>query len=461
MIMQINDELELKIENLGSNGEGVAHLPFTVFVPGALPGETVRGKIILLKKNYAVAKLLQALTPSDERVQPRCPIYDRCGGCQLQHFSYEGQLRVKRQQVVDALTRIGHLACEVQPVLGMDNPWYYRNKMQFPVSHRGGKLAIGCYAVQTHSVINTTSCLIQAEANNIVAQVVRDWMERFHIPAYNEKTQQGLVRHVMARVGKDDQVMAVLITNGEKIPQVEELVAALSQEIPTLKSIIQNINTRATNIIMGNKTKLLWGRESIQQNLGGLDFDISAQSFFQVNTAQAAVLYDRALQGAALTGGETVVDVYCGTGTIALYLAQKAKKVYGIEIVAPAIENAKENAKHNGITNAEFICGDAGVELPKLLQNGVKPDVVVVDPPRAGCEERVVRAIMQVAPWRVVYVSCNPATLARDLAIFNEIYEIQTVQPVDMFPHTTHVETVVVMGKRINYKLQETNSPLC
>lgn len=446
MTMQINDELELKIENLGSNGEGVAHLPLTVFVPGALPGEIVWGKITLLKKNYAVAKLLKILTPSDERVQPRCPIYDRCGGCQLQHFSYEGQLWVKRQQVEDALTRIGHLACEVQPVLGMDNPWYYRNKMQFPVNQRGGKLAIGCYAVQTHSVINTTSCLIQAEANNIVAQVVRDWMERFHIPAYNEKNQKGLVRHVMARVGKDNQVMAVLITNGEKIPHLKELVAALSQEIVTLKSMIQNINTRATNIIMGNKTKLLWGSESIQQNLGGFDFDISAQSFFQVNTAQAVVLYDRALQGAALTGGETVVDVYCGTGTIALYLAQKAKKVYGIEIVAPAIENAKENAKHNGITNAEFICGDAGVELPKLLQKGVKPDVVVMDPPRAGCEERVVRAIMQVAPKRVVYVSCNPATLARDLAIFNEIYEIQNVQPVDMFPHTTHVETVVVMG---------------
>lgn len=446
MTMQINDELELKIENLGSNGEGVAHLPLTVFVPGALPGEIVWGKITLLKKNYAVAKLLKILTPSDERVQPPCPIYDRCGGCQLQHFSYEGQLWVKRQQVEDALTRIGHLACEVQPVLGMDNPWYYRNKMQFPVNQRGGKLAIGCYAVQTHSVINTTSCLIQAEANNIVAQVVRDWMERFHIPAYNEKNQKGLVRHVMARVGKDNQVMAVLITNGEKIPHLKELVAALSQEIVTLKSMIQNINTRATNIIMGNKTKLLWGSESIQQNLGGFDFDISAQSFFQVNTAQAVVLYDRALQGAALTGGETVVDVYCGTGTIALYLAQKAKKVYGIEIVAPAIENAKENAKHNGITNAEFICGDAGVELPKLLQKGVKPDVVVMDPPRAGCEERVVRAIMQVAPKRVVYVSCNPATLARDLAIFNEIYEIQNVQPVDMFPHTTHVETVVVMG---------------
>lgn len=446
MTMQINDELELKIENLGSNGEGVAHLPLTVFVPGALPGEIVWGKITLLKKNYAVAKLLRIVTPSDERVQPPCPIYDRCGGCQLQHFSYEGQLWVKRQQVEDALTRIGHLACEVQPVLGMDNPWYYRNKMQFPVNQRGGKLAIGCYAVQTHSVINTTSCLIQAEANNIVAQVVRDWMERFHIPAYNEKNQKGLVRHVMARVGKDNQVMAVLITNGEKIPHLKELVAALSQEIVTLKSMIQNINTRATNIIMGNKTKLLWGSESIQQNLGGFDFDISAQSFFQVNTAQAVVLYDRALQGAALTGGETVVDVYCGTGTIALYLAQKAKKVYGIEIVAPAIENAKENAKHNGITNAEFICGDAGVELPKLLQKGVKPDVVVMDPPRAGCEERVVRAIMQVAPKRVVYVSCNPATLARDLAIFNEIYEIQNVQPVDMFPHTTHVETVVVMG---------------
>lgn len=445
------ENIIISITGLGSSGEGVGKYEgFTVFVPGALPQEEVRAAVKVVKKHYASAQLLEIVKPSPERVQPACPVYDRCGGCQLQHLSYAGQLQVKRQHVQDALARIGHLDTEVLPVLGCANPWNYRNKMQFPAAmDAAGVLNIGCYAAATHSVVDTEGCLIQKEANNQVLLTVRKWMKRFGISAYDEKTGKGLVRHVMARAGvRSGQVMAVLITSAYDIPHKKELISWLTTYVPELVSVVQNINKKATNVVMGSKTRVLYGEPTIKDSLGALTFNISAQSFFQVNSEQAEKLYNKALEFAALQGNETIVDVYCGTGTISLYMAKHAKKVYGIEIVASAIEDANRNAQDNGCANAEFILGDAAAELPELLAKGVLPDVVLVDPPRAGCEERVLEAIAGVGPQRIVYVSCSPASLARDLAYLEQHgYKAVVAQPVDMFPMTSHVETVVLLQK--------------
>ncbi|MBQ8691098.1 MAG: 23S rRNA (uracil(1939)-C(5))-methyltransferase RlmD [Phascolarctobacterium sp.] len=447
--VQKGEVIEINITGLGSSGEGVGkYQGFTVFVPGALPTETVKAKVGLVKKSYATAKIVEILEASAERVEPACPVYKECGGCQLQHLSYAGQLQMKEQQVRDALTRIGHLDTEVLPVIGCANPWNYRNKMQFPAAMGAeGKIEIGCYATATHSVVDTEGCLIQKEANNQVLLAVRKWMEKFSVSAYDEKTSKGLVRHVMSRVGvHSGEVMAVLITSAYDIPNKKELIDILVKDVPCLVSVIQNINKKSTNIIMGNKTRVIYGKPNIKDSLGALSFNVSAQSFFQVNSEQAEKLYNKALEYAALTGNETVVDVYCGTGTISLYMAKHAKNVYGIEIVAPAIEDAKKNAVANGCANAEFILGDAAVELPALLEGGVSPDVVLLDPPRAGCEGRVLEAITKVKPERIVYVSCNPASLARDLAYLEgNGYKITVVQPVDMFPFTSHVENVALI----------------
>lgn len=446
------DNITLTVNGLGSSGEGVGKYEgFTVFVKGALPEEEVRVTITLVKKSYAVGALEEIVKASAERVEPACPVYKECGGCQLQHLSYKGQLECKRQQVQDALTRIGHLNLEALPVLGAAEPWSYRNKMQFPAAADAeGVLQIGCYATATHSVVDTDACMISKEANNAIMKTVRTWMQHYNISAYDEKTGKGLVRHIMGRVGvHSGEVMAVIITSGYDIPHRGVLIEWLKRHVPGLVSVVQNINKKQTNVVMGSKTRVLYGPESIKDSLGSLSFHISAQAFFQVNSEQAEKLYNKALEFAALSGKETVVDVYCGTGTISLYLARHAKQVYGIEIVAPAIENAKKNAEENKCANAEFICGDAAVELPKLLAGGVRPDVVVVDPPRAGCEQKVLAAIAEVQPERVVYVSCNPASLARDLAFMEQHgYKAIVAQPVDMFPMTSHVETVVLLGRK-------------
>lgn len=445
------DIIEVQISGLGSSGEGVGRYNgFTVFVKNALPEEIVQAEIVLVKKNYAVGVLKQLIKAASERTEPICPVYEECGGCQLQHLSYAGQLKMKQQQVLDALTRIGHLDVEVLPVIGCSNPWNYRNKMQFPAAvNAEGKINIGCYAAATHSVIDTGSCLIQKEANNEVLTTVRKWMQRFGISAYDEKTGKGLVRHVMSRVGvHSGEVMAVLITSAYDIPHKKELIEWLEKYVPGLVSVVQNINKKPTNVVMGSKTRVLYGRPTITDSLGALSFNISAQSFFQVNSEQAEKLYNKALEYAALNGNETVVDVYCGTGTISLYLAKHAAQVYGIEIVPPAIEDAKKNAADNNCHNAEFILGDAAEKLPELLSQGIQPDVVIVDPPRAGCEQKVLQAIADVKPKRIVYVSCNPASLARDLAYLAERdYKALAAQPVDMFPMTSHVETVVSLSQ--------------
>ena len=443
----------IDILRLGSSGEGVGKYEnFTVFVPGALPGERVQARITFVKKQYASAQLVTIETVSPQRVKPDCPVYEQCGGCQLQHLSYDGELAEKRQQVVDALERIGHFKdIHVLPTIGADSPWHYRNKMQFPVASAGkGKLAMGCFAAATHKVIDIDSCLIQKDGNNAIMAVVRNWMKLYKIPAYDEDRRSGIVRHVMGRVGvHTGEIMVCLVTAQDMVPHMKDLVRMLKGAIPGLKSVVQNVNTRHTNVILGPKTRLIYGTPTIHDSIGSLTFHISAQSFFQVNSEQAQKLYDMALQFADLKGNEIVADVYCGTGTITLFLAQKAKQVYGIEIVAPAIKDAVQNAKDNHIKNAQFILGDAVYKLPELIRNGVHPDVIVLDPPRAGCGEPVLDAIARTKPKRVVYVSCNPATLARDLAYLNDRgYAPEKVQPVDMFSRTHHVETVVLLTRK-------------
>ena len=385
--VQKGQEMEITITGLGSAGEGVGRFKdIAVFVPGALPGETVRAAASFIKKSFIVGKLQEIITASPDRVEPVCPVYEACGGCQLQHLSYEAELKEKREQVKAALERIGHLRdihvaptigalerighlrdIHVAPTIGSDNPLYYRNKMQFPVSGKRGKLQIGCFALNTHNVIDVTDCCIQKKKNNAIAAVVRKWMKQFKILPYDEDKGTGTVRHIMGRVGvHTGEIMVCLVTARDTVPHLKELVQMLKAEIPGVKSVVQNVNKRSTNVILGEKTRLIAGNPTIKDKIGPLKFNISAQSFFQVNSEQAEKLYNTALDFANLKGKETVVDLYCGTGTITLFMAQKAKRALGIEIVPSAIRDAKKNAQANHIENADFLLGDAAVEMPKL-----------------------------------------------------------------------------------------------
>ena len=441
---------ELQIDRLGTSGEGVGRYDnFTVFVPNALPCETVSVIIEEVKNSYARGRIKQILHESVDRVAPLCELYEECGGCQLQHLSYEAQLRAKRAQVVDALTHIGKLPqIPVRETLRAEEPWNYRNKMQFPIGRNSGQIVIGCFAQGSHRIINTENCHIQRAENNDLANAAREIAEQLHIPVYNEDTHKGVLRHIVGRVGRSNDLMAVIVTATKQLPRAKDFVRMMRERLPNLVSVHQNIQTYRNNVIMGRDTQLLWGRPTIIDSLGRLNFHISPRSFFQVNTRQAERLYEQALAYANLHGTETVIDAYCGTGTITLFLAQKARKVYGIEIVQPAILDARKNARDNHIKNAEFIVGDATAVMPALYKQGIRPDVVVVDPPRAGCTETVLRTFANMKPQRIVYVSCNPATLARDLAILKELgYLAQKVQPVDLFPQTSHVECVVLMSR--------------
>lgn len=442
--------IELRVDRLGVSGEGVGRFEgFTVFVPYALPGERVKAGVTDVKKTYATAKIEELLTASADRVKPACAIYDKCGGCQLQHLSYAAQLKAKRQQVIDALTHIGKLPdLFVEETIGAKDPWNYRNKMQFPVGREKGRTVIGCFAQGSHDIIDTKNCLIQREGNNEIVNAVREVVTKLNISVYDEDKHRGVLRHVVGRVGEHGEQMVCLVTATPNLPHEKDVIRMIRRSLPHVVSIQQNIQTYRNNVIMGRETKLLWGSPTITDRLGNLSFHISPRSFFQVNTHQAETLYNKALEFAGLTGRETVIDAYCGTGTITLFLAQKARKVYGIEIVKPAILDAQKNARDNHVKNAEFIVGDATAVMPRLYKQGIRPDVVVVDPPRAGCTPVVLETFADMEPDRIVYVSCNPASLARDLAILKTLgYEAQKVQPVDMFPMTSHVETVVLLSK--------------
>lgn len=439
------------IVSMGHSCEGVGkYKDFTVFIPFALVGEQVEVVITEVKKSYAKGKMLNIVKASPDRVEPKCDIYDQCGGCQIQHLNYEAQLKVKQQQVIDAIERIGKQEnVVIHPTIGAENPWNYRNKMQFPIARKGNDVVIGCYAQGTHAVIDTENCLIQNEANNTIANAVRGVIRRLNISTYDEKTGRGVLRHVVGRVGTNGEVMVVLVTSTDVLPKQEKIIAELRSNIPGLVSIMQNINMQNTNVIMGKRTLNLWGKLTITDTLGDFTFNISARSFFQVNTKQAEVLYNKAVEYAQLTGKETVIDTYCGTGTITLFLAKKAKKVYGIEIVEAAIKDANKNAENNNITNTEFLVGDATDVMPELYKLGIRPDVIVVDPPRAGCDKAVLENFAHMTPKRIVYVSCNPASLARDIAILSEFgFVAKEIQPVDMFSETSHVECVALLEKK-------------
>ena len=429
----------IKIHSLGSSGEGVGKLgELVIFVENALPNEEILTEIETRKKNYAVGRLVEVLKPSDERVQPFCPIYKECGGCQLQHLSYSAQLKWKRQQVVDAIERIGKIGgVEIFDTLGMENPLRYRNKMQFPV---GKDLKIGCYSRGSHNIIDTNSCMIQNAQNDKILAAVRNVAKKFNLQPYNEDTHKGFLRHVMGRVGSNGEFMIVLVTATKNFPNDKNFIRALLKELPNVTSIQQNIQTFHNNVILGRETKILYGKPTIHDKIGDLKFNISARSFFQVNTAQAEVLYKTALDFANLRGNELIIDAYCGTGTISLFMAKKARKVIGVEVVSSAISDAIKNSRENHIKNAEFIVGDVVKVLPKINDYA---EVVIVDPPRAGCDKKVLETFAAMRPDKIIYVSCNPATLARDLNILDALgYRTKKIQPVDMFPFTSHVESV-------------------
>lgn len=444
-----NGEYIADIIGIGHEGEGVGRVDgFTLFIQGALPGEKVLAKVMKLKKQFGYAKLLKVLEPSTDRVEPPCPVYKQCGGCQLQHLSYEAQLKWKRQSVVDSLERIGKLNMDgitIHPTLGMSDPWRYRNKAQVPLGNSEGGLIAGFYATGSHRIIDMNECLIQHDDTNQIIREVRRIAGGLGITAYDEERHTGLLRHVVVRVGfATGQIMVVLVLNGDKLPNEKELVEGIVAAVPGVASVCLNVNREKTNVIFGQKTKVLWGAEVIYDSIGDVKFAISARSFYQVNPVQTEVLYGKALEYAELTGVETVIDAYCGIGTISLFLAQQAKQVYGVEIVPEAIVDARKNAELNGIGNVEFVVGAAEEVMPRWQEQGVRGDVVVVDPPRKGCDQALLDAIIAMKPERVVYVSCNPSTLARDLRVLEDGgYRTVEVQPVDMFPHTVHIEAVV------------------
>lgn len=456
-IVNKNDIVELTIEDIGADGEGIGHIEgYTLFVKDALMGDRIKAKVMKTKKSYGYAKLMEILTPSPDRVEPRCPIASKCGGCQIQHLDYKKQLEYKQNKVKNCLERIGgftDIAGKMEPIVGMEDPYYYRNKAQFPVGvNKEGEIVTGFYASRTHSIIDTSVCYIQAEVNEVILQIVKDFLKEYKISTYNEENHKGLVRHILTRVGfVTKEIMVCLIINGQELPHKDVLIERL-KEIAGMTSICLNINKEKTNVILGDTVLTLWGQGYITDYIGEVKYQISPLSFYQVNPVQTKKLYEKALEYAGLTGHENVFDLYCGIGTISLFLAKKAKKVLGVEIVPEAIEDAKKNAKINGIDNVEFLVGAAEDIIPdKYEKENIKADVIVVDPPRKGCEESLLETIIKIEPKRVVYVSCDPATLARDLKYLCEKdFVIEKVCAVDQFGHSTHVETVVLLTRVVN-----------
>lgn len=449
-----NDVLTIEIKDCSVDGEGIGKTDgFTVFVKDAVIGDTVRAKLMKVKKSYGYGRLLEVLSPSPNRVDPACPIARQCGGCQLQALSYAQQLVFKEKKVRSHLERIGGFHdLPMEPIIGSEHPLHYRNKAQFPVGKsRDGKIITGFYAGRTHAIIENRDCVLGIPENREILDRVIGYMEEYHIPPYDEVTGKGLVRHILIRYGfATKELMVCLIINGQKLPKEENLVERLRQ-IPGMHSISVNVNRKRNNVILGEDVRVLWGDGYITDRIGEISYQISPLSFYQVNPFQTYKLYSKALEYAGLTGSETVWDLYCGIGTISLFLAQKARFVRGVEIVPQAIEDARKNAECNGIQNVEFFVGKAEEILPREYEkSGIYADVIVVDPPRRGCDETLLATIVRMAPKRIVYVSCDSATLARDLRyLCDRGFELQRVCPVDQFSQTTHVEVVTCL-QRVN-----------
>lgn len=466
-VLTKNDVFELEITDFGNDGEGVGRYEgMTFFVKGAIIGDVIRAGVLKLKKTYGYARIVEIIKESPFRTEPPCPVAGKCGGCSLMNLSYERQLKYKEDKIISCLTRIGGInpeeKIEILPIIGAQSPLRYRNKAQLPVGQdEKGNPVTGFYAGHSHNIIDCEDCLLQPQIDSAIIHAVKKYMEKCGVSAYNEETGKGLVRHVLVRVGfRTGEIMVCVIINGDSLPKEERLIDMLKKTVSgcnsaenkyILKNVSININKENTNVIMGPKVLTIFGEDYISDYIGDLKFRISPHSFFQVNPEQTKKLYDTALSFAGLTGTETVWDLYCGTGTISLFLAGSAKKVYGIEIVPEAIADARENAKDNNIDNTEFFVGAAEEVLPDYLKKHPesRADVVVLDPPRKGCDEKLINAVITLDPQRIVYVSCDPATLARDIAIFSEKgYRLKKVRGCDMFPHTSHVETVCLLSRK-------------
>lgn len=451
MVYKKNEVYSLTITDANMDGDGMGKLDgFPIFVKDTVIGDVAEVKLIKVKKNYGYGRLIKLIQPSEKRVEPRCSVARQCGGCQLQFYSYKEQLRFKENKVKNHLERIGKVArYHMNPIIGMEEPFHYRNKAQFPVGRsKNGKLIAGFYAGRTHSIIEHENCVIGSERNGTILQIVLEFMEEYQIAPYQEESHTGLVRHILIRQGYyTKEIMVCVIINGTILPYAEELARRL-QRLKHISSVMVNCNRERTNVILGKELITVWGKDTITDFIGGIRFQISPLSFFQVNPVQTERLYEKALEYARLSGKEIVWDLYCGIGTISLFLAQKAKKVYGVEIVKQAIENARENARINGIKNVEFMVGKAEEVLPTwYTQNQERADVIVVDPPRKGCEEKLLQTIVEMKPKRIVYVSCDSATLARDVKVLHEMgYQLEEVTLVDMFPQTVSVETVCALN---------------
>lgn len=449
MNIQKNQEYIVKIIDNGFEGEGIAKIDgFTIFIPGAIKGEKVKILIVKVLSSHAFGKILEILEKSEARQDADCATYKRCGGCNLRHIKYEETLKMKQNAVQSLVNKTLKNKIEVQSTIGMENPIHYRNKAQYPIGiNKDGEPVIGVFAERTHEVIPIEKCLIQNPKSEEIAKFVLQFIKENQISIYNEKTGKGLFRHIVIKVGiKTNQVMCILVINGKEIPKENVLVEELKEKFSEIKSIIKNINMKNTNVILGQENINLYGDGYIEDILGEYKFKISPLSFYQVNPVQAEKLYNLGVEMAQISKQDTVFDLYCGIGTITLFMSKYAKKVYGIEIVKEAVEAAKENAKNNNVENTEFYAGDVEVVLDDLINNkGITADVVMFDPPRKGLDKNSINNILKIKPKKIVYISCNPATLIRDLAMFEEQYDIKTIVPVDMFPFTSNVECCSVL----------------
>ena len=445
--LELSQTFPLTIKRLGINGEGVGYFKRqVVFVPGALPGEEVVVEATKVHPKFVEAKIKNIRKKSEFRVQPICPVYEECGGCQLQHLDYSQQLKEKRDIVIQSLERHTELPInqmDIRETMGMENPWNYRNKSQFQVGQKDGKVLAGLYGINSHNLVHIDQCAVQHTKTNKAIGTVRKVLQKLQIPIYSEKSKKGIVRTVVARVGiQTGELQIVLITAKKELPQKEQIVEEIKKRLPEVKSIMQNINGEKTSLIFGEETFNLGGNDFIQETLGDLSFELSARTFFQLNPEQTVKLYNEVKEAAQLTGTEKVVDAYCGVGTIGLWVADQAAEIRGMDVIPESIEDAKKNAARHGIKHAQYVTGKAEVILPKWANEGWTPDVVIIDPPRTGLDQQLLETLLKVKPKRIVYVSCNPSTLAKDISVLAPLYKIEYIQPVDMFPQTSHVECV-------------------
>ena len=449
MSIEKNQIYEVDILDNGFSGEGIAKINnFTIFIPQAIKGEKVKIVVVKVLSSFGYGKILEILKCSPNRVESDCATYKRCGGCSLRHIKYEETLRIKQNTVQSLINKTLKNKIKAEETLGMENPYFYRNKAQYPVGiGKDGKPVMGVFANRTHEIVPIEKCMIQNQQNEKVAKFILDYITKNNISIYNENTRKGLVRHIVTKIGvKTGQIMCIIVINGYEIPNEASLTKAILAKFPEVKSIVKNINIQNTNVILGKQNVNLYGNGYVEDKLGGYTFRISPLSFYQVNPVQAEKLYQIGVEAANITKDDIVFDLYCGIGTISLFMSKYAKKVYGIEIVKEAVEAAKTNAKINNVENAEFLCGDVENVLQDLLYSKkVMPDIIMVDPPRKGLDKNTIQNILKVRPKKLVYISCNPATLVRDLSALEEVYEVKKIKPVDMFPFTSHVECVALM----------------